>query len=387
MEQKFTFDKKQKTFFIILMAIGVVSLLAGIFIYSDEPVKIWSNILLNNFYFLSIALCGIFFIAVHKISDSGWQSSLVRIPESFTDFIVVSAVLMFLIYFGMHDIYHWTHIDPSDHILLGKTPYLNMPFFFIRMFVYFALWIVLSFMIRKLSIQSDFDNDLKYYKKSRAYAAVFVVIFAITSSTMSWDWLLSIDAHWYSTMFGWYIFSSMLVTSLAGITLILIYLMKKGYMPHITQSHLHDLGKYLFGFSIMWAYLWFVQFLFIWYANIPEETVYFVQRLEHFPILFYVNIIVNLVLPFFILMTRDSKMQTGIMSIIATIILIGHWIDLYIVIMPGSVGNSASIGFLEIGLTIGYAGLFLFVIFRSLTKASLVPVNHPFLKESLHYDT
>lgn len=328
-----------------------------------------------------------FFVAVHKIADSGWQSSLMRIPESFTDYIVVSAVLMFLIFFGMHDIYHWTHTDHLDEILLGKTPYLNMPFFFIRMFVYFAAWIGLSYMIRKISIKTDFDPDLRYYSKSRVYAAIFVVVFAVTSSTSSWDWLLSIDAHWFSTMYGWYIFSGMLVTSLAAITLILLYLMKKGYMQHITQSHLHDMGKYLFAFSIMWAYLWFVQFLFIWYANIPEETAYFVQRLEHYPVLFYLNIIVNLALPFFVLMTRGSKMRYSILVPVAIIILIGHWLDWYLCIMPGSVGNNASIGFLEIGMTIGYAGLFLFVVFRSLTKASLVPVNHPFLKESLHYDT
>ncbi|NOZ46737.1 MAG: quinol:cytochrome C oxidoreductase [Chlorobi bacterium] len=387
MNEKFKFEKSQKITFILLIVVGLLSLTAGILIYKDHPEKIWSNILLNNYYFLAIALCGIFFVAVHKIADSGWQASLIRIPESFASYIPIAAILMFLIYFGMHDIYHWTHTESLDHILQGKTAYLNMPFFFIRMFIYFALWILVSYGLRRLSIKSDFENDNKHFNKSRTYAALFVVLFAITSSTMSWDWLLSIDAHWYSTMFGWYIFSGALVTSIAAITLIILYLRKKGYMQYITESHLHDLGKYLFGFSIMWAYLWFVQFLFIWYANIQEETVYFVQRLEHFPILFYANVIINLVLPFFVLMSRGSKMKTSILATIAAIILIGHWIDLYLVIMPGSVGNSASVGFLEIGLSIGYAGLFLYVIFNSLTKASLVPVNHPFLEESLHYET
>lgn len=348
--------------------------------------RLWANILLNNFLFLAVALFGILFVVLHLLGDSAWQISIQRIPEAMSTFIPVAAILMFLILLGMHDLYHWTHTEHLDDTLQQKTAYLNIPFFIIRMLFYFTGWIILTYVIRKLSLKQDADPDLKYFKKSRIYAGIFIVFFAITSSTSAWDWLMSIDAHWFSTLYGWYIFSGLFVSGISMMILIVLYLRKKGYMDHVNEEHLHDMGKYLFAFSIFWMYLWFSQYLLIWYGNIPEETVYFVERIEDFKLLFFLNIGVNFLVPLLVLMTRKSKRIYFTMACAAIICFIGHWIDFYMAIMPGAVGKNAGIGILEIGLTIGYLGLFLMIVFRSLSKAPLLPQNHPYFKESFEYE-
>jgi hypothetical protein len=387
MDNTFVFKKSLKITFIALIVLGLISLGYGILSQDVDSHRLWSNILLNNFYFLAIALGALVFVVVHILSDSGWHVSIVRIPEAMGQYIPVASVLMILILIGAHEIYHWTHTEHLDEILLHKKPYLNMPFFSIRMVVYLAGWIFFAWKIRQLSLKQDAEGDLKYFKVSKTYAALFIAFFAITSSTSAWDWLMSIDAHWFSTLYGWYIFSSIFVSAIAVIILIVVALRTTGYLPHLNEEHLHDLGKYLFGFSIFWAYLWFSQFMLIWYSNIPEETIYYVQRLEHFSTLFYLNLILNFIVPFLVLMTRGSKRKLTILTVSAIVVFIGHWVDLYLAIMPGAVGHEkAGIGILEIGLTMGYIGLFLFIVLRALTKASLVPEKHPFYKESLEYD-
>lgn len=382
MNNTFQFTGKHKIVFSILILIGLAVMAYGLFSLPSD--RFWANVLLNNMYFLQIALAGVFFISVHIVSQAGWHVSVQRIPEAMGTFIPVAGILMLLVFVGIKDIYHWSH-EHVDEIIQGKKPFLNITFFAARFIVYFAGWIWLSHKIRKLSLRSDTNQDIRLFKNSHVYAVLFVVFFAITNSVSSWDWLMSIDAHWYSTLYGWYIFSSMFVSGIAVITLLVIYLKRKGYMEHVNKEHLHDLGKYLFGFSIFWMYLWFSQYMLIWYGNIPEETTYFIQRTDHYSLLFYGNIIINFMVPFLALMPREAPRKEFMLIIVSIIILIGHWIDFYLAVTPGIVGNEGTIGVLEIGMTVGYAGLFLWVVFRALSKASLVPFNHPFYKESLDY--
>ena len=381
--QKFYFTKKQKKFFIILIIIGIIALSAGLFTLPSE--RIWANILLNTFYFLAFSLAGVFFLSVHIAGQSGWHTSIQRIPEAMGAFMPVSAILMaIIVIFGMHDIYHWTHGN-SDPIIEGKKAYLNTWFFIARLAVYFAGWIFLSNKIRLLSLKDDQTYDITNFKKSHVFAVLFIVFFALTNSSSSWDILMSIDAHWYSTLYAWYIFSSLFVSGIAVIILMVVYLKSKSYLPHVNKEHLHDLGKYLFGLSVFWMYLWFSQYMLIWYANIPEETIYFIQRRENFSTLMYLNVALGFVVPFLALLPRKSTRKELIMVIVSVIVIVGHWIDFYLAVMPGILGEQAGINFLEIGLSVGFAGLFLWFVFRALSKASLVPVNHPFLKESLEY--
>ena len=388
MENRFVFNRKIKTVLLSMIALGVITFLFGIISKGITDTRFWANLLLNNYYFLALSLGGAFFVSVHAMGESGWHTSIQRVPEAMSSFIPVAGILMlFTFLFGMHHLYHWTHTEELDPILEGKSAYLNLPFFYIRFFVYYVVWTALTYYLRKASVKMDTDDDIKYFKKQRILSSVFVVFFAISSSTSAWDWLMSIDAHWYSTLYGWYIFSGLLVSTMAVIILILIFLKNQGYMKHVNKEHMHDLGKYLFAFSILWMYLWFSQYLLQWYGNIPEETVYFYERLNHFNTLFFTNLIMNFVLPFLILMARNSKRMDLILGIAAIIIFAGHWLDYYLAIMPGIAGENAHIGFFEIGITVGYAGIFLIVVLYMLTKASLIPVNHPYFKESLEYHT
>ena len=372
-----------------MVAIGLLALAYG-FIAGLGGSRIVANLHLNSFYFVSLGLIGMFFVAVHAISESGWHVSLQRIGEAMSLFIPVGGIIMLLVFVfgGMHHLFEWTHTEHLDEILLGKTAFLNQPFFYVRFAVYFIGWVFLAWMIRKTSIQLDVNGDKKYFNKLRKYSAFYVVFLAITSVISSWDWLMSIDAHWFSTLYGWYVFSSMLVAGFAVIVIFTYILKSMGYLQHVNVEHIHDMSIYMFGLSIFWAYLWFSQYMLIWYANIPEETIYFYERVKHFDGIFFVNLIVNFALPFLLLMTRKSKRVTYIVLPVAVLLFVGHWMDLYQLIMPGAVGyEDAGIGFLEIGTTIGFAGLFMLVTFYGLSKVPLVPKNHPFYKESLNYHT
>ncbi len=388
MENKFVFKQKIKVVLLTMIAIGLVALITGLANKHIDESRFWANLLLNNYYFLALSLGGAFFISVHLLGESGWHTSVQRVPEAMSSFIPVAGILMLITFLlGIHHLYHWTDTEHHDTILAGKAPYLNLPFFYIRFFVYFITWTLLSYFLRKASVKMDTTPDIKYFKRQRILGGVFVVFFAISSSTSSWDWLMSIDAHWFSTLYGWYIFSGLLVSTIAVMVLLLIFLKSQGVMKHVNREHLHDLGIYLFAFSVLWMYLWFSQYMLIWYGNLPEETTYFVERIKNYDTLFFVNLVLNFVLPFLILMTRNSKRIHWIIGPTAVIVFIGHWLDYYLAIMPGTTHGHAGIGFFEIGLTIGYIGLFLMVVFYTLSKASLVPKNHPFFKESLEYHT
>jgi hypothetical protein len=387
MDEQYTFNKKIRILLGIAAITGLLLTAAAIFIFKPDSSRIWANVLLNNMMFLGIALGGAFFLAVHRIAWSGWHTALQRIPEALTAFLPVAFLLMTLIFFGMKDIYQWSHPDLNDPVLEAKSAWLNLPFFFIRMVLYFAGWIVLTRGMRKQTDALMDSGDIKFHNRRRIFAGLFLVFFAITVSTSSWDWIMSIDAHWYSTIFGWYVFIGMFVSSLAFMIVLIWFLKRAGYLAFIRVEHIHDLGKLLFAFSIFWTYLWFSQYLLIWYAHIPEETVYFIQRREDFELLFFLNLGLNFFFPFFGLMKVDMKKKLNWLAGVAGVVLIGHWIDYFQMIMPGAAGEYAGIGVLEIGMTLFYAGVFLFVVLRALSSKPLLVKKDPFLEESLHYES
>lgn len=385
----FNLNKKVVQICAIMVAIGLVALIYGFF---GEPSgkRVAANLLLNNFYFLSLGLMGLFFVTVHAIAESGWHTSVSRIGEAMAFYILPGSILLFLFFVlgGLHYVYEWTNSEHLDALLLKKTPYLNEPFFYIRLVVILSVWSVLAYFIRKTSLRIDVDGDLKYFNRLRTLSAVFIVFYALSSVVSAWDWLMSIDAHWFSTLYGWYIFSGVLASGTALIIIILYILKRMGYMAHVNKEHIHDLGKYLFGFSIFWAYLWFAQYMLIWYANIPEETVYFYVRHKNYETILYMTLILNFVVPFLFLMARKQKRIFTFLFPVAIVVFIGQWLNLYLAIMPGAVGPEESgIGLLEIGLTIGFVGLFMLVTLWALSKAPLASVKHPFFEESLHYNT
>ncbi|MBK3517249.1 hypothetical protein [Carboxylicivirga marina] len=385
MYKSFEFTKKIKSFLIATIVIGAVLAVAGIAMNLDHTHRIWANVLLNGFFFTAIAMSAAFFVIVHVLGESGWHTSVQRIPEAMAMYVPIGGVFMLLVLVGMHDIYHWSHTEHLDEILLGKSAYLNPMFFSIRTVAYIIIWSLLVIWFRKTSLKTDTDANIKLFNRQRGIAGIFIVIFAVTSSTSAWDWIMSIDAHWFSTLFGWYIFVSTFVSAVAVVILLLFVLRRMGYMEHINDEHLHDLGKYLFGFSIFWAYLWVSQYLLIWYSNIPEETIYYVKRIQDFEGLFYANVIINFLAPFLILMARGTKRKLNWLIAASIIVLLGHWVDMYLAIMPGAIGHP-EFGILEIGMTVFVLGIFLFMFFRNFAKAPVVPENHPYFKESFDYD-
>ena len=279
-------------------------------------------------------------------------------------------------------------VNPDyDPIIAGKKPFLNIGFYTFRTVAFFIVWIGFFILMKKEHLAEDIDGKISHWKRLITMSAVYIIFFAVSSAVASWDWVMSIDTHWYSTMFGWYVFASWFVSGLAGITLIVTLLRENGYLPMINENHLHDLGKYVFAFSIFWTYIWFSQFLLIYYANIPEESVYFIERLSSdlYAPVFYLNIILNFFFPFLVLMTRDSKRHGVFLKIVCTVVLFGHWLDFYLMVTPGTLQENGGFGFLEIGTIMIYLAAFLFVVLNGLTKSALVPKNHPMMQESLHH--
>jgi hypothetical protein len=315
----------------------------------------------------------------------------------------IAGVLMLASWFVVHhDVFHWTSAslyaplaEGGDEIIQGKAAMWYWPleigsfplFYVIRIVVFFGLWIMFFMWIKKEMLAEDLDGDIKHWYKARKYSAIFLIIFAVTSSIAAWDWVMSIDPHWFSTMFGWYVFASWWVNGLAVITLIVVVLKQSGYLTIINSNHLHDIGKFVFGFSIFWTYIWFSQFLLIYYANIPEETVYFIERLgaSQYKWVFFLNLLLNFLLPFLLLMTRDAKRHMSMLKVVMPIIIVGHWFDFYLMITPGVMQKDGTFGFVEIGMAMIFGVAFLFVTLTNLAKAPLYAKNHPMLQESLHH--
>jgi hypothetical protein len=360
--------------------------------------RLWANIWMNSVFFAGIAVVGMFFVSLQYLAKAGWSSVLKRVPEAFPAFLPYVGLVM-LITFALagHDLFHWTDHSlyvkggPNyDKILDGKKAFLNVPFFYVRLVIYFVGWYFLWTKIRKKSIEEDLVGGTSYFYDMVKIGTMFIVFFGITSSTSAWDWSMSIDSHWFSTMFGWYHFASWHVTGYAVIILTVLTLKDKGYMAYVNESHLHDLGKFLFGFSIFWTYVWFAQFLLIYYANLGEEAIYFLERWEGHGGIYRTPLTLAVLLNFFFpvlwLMTRDAKRSSMFMKVGACLVIIGHYFDFYQMHMPGVVGKHGGFGLLEFGVVITFASAFIYVVSNELTKASLVPKNHPFLEEALHHD-
>jgi hypothetical protein len=387
MDEQFNFKKQYRNFLIIAFVSGLLVSIAAILISKPGASRVWANVLLNNQFFMGIALGAAFFLAVHRVALSGWHSLIQRLPDAMTTFLPAAFILMLLIYFGMNHLYSWADPAGIDKLIEDKKPWLNIPFFFIRVVFYFAGWIVLTMLMRKNYNALMTSSDIKFHNRGRIFAALFLAFYAITVSTSSWDWIMSLDVHWYSTLFGWYVLIGMFVTSLAFIILLIWFLKRLGYLTYVRHDHIHDMAILLFAFSIFWTYQWFAQYELIWYGHLPEETAYYITRVKDFKFIFFINLGINFIVPFFGLITYKSKHQLSWVATIAAIVLIGHWIDYWLMIMPAAAGEQSGIGILEICVTAIYASLFIFVVLRSLSTGPLVVKNDPFIKESLTYES
>ena len=386
MKETFIIPTKARILALVLIAIGVLAIVIG---FAKEGPGTWSVLLINNFYFLSLAMGAMFFVAIQYVTDSGWSAMFKRIPEAMTTFVPVAFIVMLIMAAGVRDIYEWAHhgITETDALIAHKAPYLNIPFFYARLALFFGLWILLITALRRFSLREDTseNGDTVNYLKSRKYSRVFIFVFVLTFSMASFDWIMSIDAHWFSTLFGLRAIISAFYTAVAAIILLSLWLNRSGYFPEMNKYHRSDFARYIFRLSIVWGYLWFIQFLIIWYANLPESTVYYIPRVEEpWRLFFRAEFIINWAIPFVVMMSDDIGRKKAVLIIISSLLLIGLYITLFLQVMPGT-GGALKIGFVEIGSFLGFAGLFFLLFMYTLSKASLKPDNHPFLEESLHH--
>ncbi len=353
--------------------------------------KPWAAIYVAALFFFLLSVGAFAFYAIQNAAQAGWSPVLFRVMEAISTFILPGGILVFvlLVMSSLHLNHLFIWMDPEvvehDEIIANKVGYLNVPFFLIRAAVYIGGWAFLSHLMRKNSRAMDSNSDISLYKKNFKLSAVFLVFFIVTESMMSWDFIMSIDTHWFSTLFGWYVFASMFVSGITAIALVTIYLKSRGYLEEVNSSHLHDLAKFMFGISIFFEYLWFSQFLLIWYANIPEEAVYYIARIEDYTLPFFGMAAVNFLFPLLVLVNTDFKRIPWIIVMVGIVILCGHYMNFYVMIMPGTVGESWSIGISEVSAVLLMGGLFTYVIFNGLTKAPLIAKNFPLLKESKHF--
>jgi len=379
----FSISTSAKTVLILLMFFGLVIFIAGLF---RAPDRIWPNYLVAEFYLLSLALGAAFFVATQYVSNAGWSVGFRRIPEAIAATLPLWGIGALLLIFGIHSLYEWSHpsVVAGDEILRGKSSWLNEPFFIARLVLYFFIWIVLSRQMIKHSQIQDRDGNIGHTAKSTRYAAMFLVLGVVAFCWASIDLIMSLQPHWYSTVFSFIALSGMFLSGLAIITIFVVLMRYAGYRHIFTTEHLHELGKLLMGFSVFWVYMWVSQHLLIWYSNIPEETSYYIFR--HFGgwgSLSFLNVILNWMVPFLVLLPRATKRNDKIMLQVAIVILIGHWLDLFIMVMPAKFGQQPVFGIWELGPIVGMLALFFYAAHRLLRKARLFPVNDPYLVESL----
>ncbi len=392
--EHFTFTDRAKKTTLGLILIGVVTLIYGILDSNVSSERLWVNALINGWFFFGIGIIGTFFVAVNLAAQSAWVVTTKRVFEAISMFLPMGALLLILVFVG--SIMHWNHIyhwmDPEaaahDALIAGKAPYLNIPFWSLRAIIFLGVWILFTLKLRKRSLAEDGNPELsiKNYSSNRGIAAGFLVFFGFTSVVASWDWLMSIDVHWFSTLYGWYVFSGIWISGMVMAYLLIHWLMSKGYFQKdVNASHIHDLGKWIFAISFLWTYLFFSQFMLIWYANIPEEVAYYVIRINEYPVTFWSMVMINFVIPMLLLMSKTAKRNRKLLTIVGIIIFFGHWADVYFLIVPGVLKENGTFGIIEIGFLLGYLGIFLFIVLRQLAKAQLVPVSNVLYDESVHH--
>lgn len=408
-----------------MIGLGVVLVAVGLATAGDDAYawnRVWTNILHNSVFFLGISFLCLFLLAAFVTAYSGWHVMFKRVMEAMTAFIPIGGILVAIVVIGgvlhWHDLYHWIAVlehnaelgDASakgfDAIIDSKKGFLNIIPFVGATILFILTWTFFANRLKTISRKEDGapKGDTSWFKKSKVWSAAFLPIGGATSAFAFWYWLMSIEPHWYSTMYAWYATASLMASAIATIILVLYYLQSRGYYQNLLLTHFHDLGKYLFAFSIFWTYLWFSQYMLIWYANVGEETVHFQNQQNYFTVLFYAIIFLNFILPLLILMRNSTKWKQGSMMFMSIVILLGHWLDFYLMIKPGVYMELAHHGgdhsgehamefmmgwnfpgLVELGTMIGFLGLFIYFVFNALTKAPLIAKNDPYLEESLHH--
>ena len=358
--------------------------------------KPWAALYVACIFFLLLSMGVLAFYAIQQVAQAGWSPVLFRVMQGITAYLPVASIIFFVLLllsgFHVNHLFVWMKegvTDPNspnyDALIAGKSGYLNVAFWLSRAAIFLLGWNLYRYLSRKNCLAQDESKDNSFYKKNFKMSAGFLVFFIVSESIMSWDWIMSVDPHWFSTLFGWYVFASFFVSGITTISMVTLYLKSRGYLENVNTSHIHDLSKFMFGISVFWTYLWFSQFMLIWYSNIPEEVTYFKTRIEHYNLPFFGAVVMNFIFPFLVLINTDFKRITPIVVSAGIVILTGHYIDFFNMIMPATVGDQWFIGVSEIASVLFFLGLFIWVVFTALSKVPLTPKRNPFIEESEHF--
>lgn len=399
------FSSKAKRFLLGMVGTGLLLAIVGFMTFEFDAAaegahvgwanKIWSNLLANGFFFFGISLIAVFFIAMQYAAEAGWATVLKRIFEGVSIWLPIGSVLVLLaVIWGVTSgIYHWAHYnhlglefgqEGFDHLLDKKSAFLNTGVVIGGVALFLFLYNFYQRKFLKRTDLEDVEGGIDYHKKNITTSAVFLVIFGFTSVVLIWMVLMSIDAHWFSTLYGWYVFAGMWISFITITYMIINYLKGKGQLDFVHDSHLHDMGKWMFAISFLWSYLFFCQFLLIWYSNIPEEVTYYMARIQDYTVLFWGIFIINMAFPMLMLMDKDAKVNKIVVTIVGLLIFFGHFLDTWLLITPGAMKQYGSFGMFELGMFLVFLGAFLFVVLTRISKKPLVVKNHPFLDESKH---
>jgi hypothetical protein len=370
---------------VALVVLGAVCFIVGL---NTTPERAWSAYLVGYFYWLCISLSGVFFVALQHISGSTWCIPLRRISEIFIAYLPVAILLFIILLFGVHTLYEWNHheVVAADHLLSQKTGYLNVPFFVVRGLILFALCIGLGGWMVKNSLKQDETGEARLTLLNMKIAAPFLIIFGWSFTFVAIDLMMSLMPHWFSTIFGVYCWSGLFYSGLAMTLLWAIVLKRRGYLTnYVTPEHYHGMGKYMFAFVVFWTYIAFSQFMLIWYANLPEETIYYLPRLEGgWDCVTKLLVLVKFVIPFFLVISQAAKRNEKFMIFVCLWFLVAQWVDIYWMVYPNFFENPV-FGFMDIGIFAGFAGLFFLSVGHFAKRVNLVPVQDPQLEEGVKH--
>lgn len=384
---QFSADSKLPQILFGAGAAGLILSAIGYFVNSDQ---FFFSYLVSFAFFTGIALASVFMVLFHHITKSKWGVVVRRIPEVMGGNLWIWAIFIIPVLLGIHNLYHWSHEDAvaADKILKGKSAYLNTPFFIIRQVIYFAIWGYVGQKLYNASVELEKTNDWGITTLMRKVSAPAIPLFGFSIAFASFDWLMSLDPHWFSTMFGVYFFAISFQSFWAVMILMVFFLHSRGYLQNtIGQAHIYDLGAWLFAFTVFYAYIAFSQFLLIYYANLPEETLWYYHRLEGgFEYIAYGMLLFRFVLPFIVLLNREQKHRRKVLGFVAVVVLVMHFLELYWIVMPSMHPEDAhglDFSWMDITAFIGLGGVFFGLFFHKFKQNSMIPENDPKLGECL----
>jgi len=384
--EAFLFEMKHKIICGVLLLLGVIGMAIGLM---TDPARAWQAYLVGMFFFVSMSVISLFFLALQYLTSARWSVNIRRVFEAFVGFLPVGLVLtLILIFFGADHLYSW--LDPEivagDALLQHKAPYLNKTFFVIRTVVIFAVWYLFSRKILGNSIKQDETGEDDLIIRTIPWSITYIIFFALSYTAFSFDFLMSLEPHWFSTIFGVYMFGGAMQAFFAAAILLILFLGKR-FNGMVTADHLHDMGKFLLGFTVFWAYIAYSQYMLIWYANMPEETMFFLHRsVGEWATVSLAMIVLKFALPFLLLLPRWAKRKAGYLAPVCVLILFTQFLDLYWLVYPTFDHEHAKFGIGEAGIILGFTGVFLFTMFNFLSRNHIVPIKDPRVTDSAGHE-